>query len=432
MRELLRHRDFRLLLVGQTLSMFGDTAMLLTLGIWAKDLTGSNAIAGSVFAVVCLPSLVAPLGGLLIDRFRRRQVMICVDLATAGAVLLLLFVHDRGDLWLIYVVGLLYGASLILFGSARSAFLHTMLDESQLGPANGSLSTVRESLRLIGPAAGAGLYAWLGGGAAAVLDASTFLISAGVLFAIRTPEPKPVREMGEPLRSQLTVGARHLWSTPVLRVAVISVIMCMLALGLAESVFFAVVDEGLHRSATFVGVLQTPMGIGAVAGGLGITVLIPRTGDLLPVPFGLGLIAAGSALAMVPSILAVSVAMALLGAGLPITVVCLTTLLQRCTPPAIQGRVFTAFETAFGLPQVLSIAVGSALVAIVDFRVLLAVMAGGIALSAAYAAVRLREDDDPSGLADPPAVEVDMAGGVHVLEQPPVMGDDDQRPVVRR
>ena len=83
MRELLRHRDFRLLMIGQTLSMFGDTAMLLTLGMWAKDLSGSNAVAGSVFVALGLPTLLAPLGGLIIDRFRRRQVMIAVDLVTA-------------------------------------------------------------------------------------------------------------------------------------------------------------------------------------------------------------------------------------------------------------------------------------------------------------------------------------------------------------
>lgn len=395
MRELLRHRDFRLLLIGQTLSMFGDTAMLLTLGMWAKDLTGSNAIAGSVFAVLGLPALVAPLGGVIIDRFRRRHVMIAVDAATAAALLLLLLVHDRGDLWLIYLVALLYGASLILFGSARSAFLHTMLDESQLGPANGSLSTVREALRLVGPAAGAGLYAWLGGGATALLDASTFVVSAGVLLAIRTPEPKPVREQDEPLRSRVTEGARHLWSTQVLRAAVVVVVICMLALGLAESVFFAVVDDGLHKPVTFLGLLQTAMGAGAVLGGLAITALIPRTGDLRPVPVGLGLIAAGAALQIVPSVLAVTAGMVLLGVGLPVVTVCLTTLLQRRTPPAIQGRVFTTFEMAFGVPQVLSIAVGAALVAVVDFRVLLAVMAAGIAVSALYAAGRLREDGTP-------------------------------------
>ena len=415
MRDLLRHRDFRLLLIGQTLSMFGDTAMLLTLGMWAKDLTGSNAVAGSVFAVLGLPTLVAPFGGIVIDRFKRRHVMVTVDLATAAALLLLLLVHDRGDLWLIYLVALLYGASLILFSSARSAFLHTMLDERQLGPANGSLSTVREALRLVGPAAGAGFYAWLGGGATAMLDAATFVVSAAVLLAIRTPEDKPVHEVHEPLRVQLTVGIRHLWSTPVLRAGVVVVVMCMLALGLAESVFFAVVDEGLHKPVTFLGLLQTAMGVGAVVGGVGITTLIPRTGDLRPVPVGLALIATGCAMQVVPSPLVVAVGMALLGAGLPITIVCLTTMLQRRTPAAIQGRVFTAFEMVFGFPQVVSIAVGAALVAVVDFRVLLTVMAGGIGLSALYALVRLSEPTDATVTPGAAVVDADAMAGARVV-----------------
>lgn len=431
MRDLMRHRNFRLLLFGQTLSMFGDTAMLLTLGMWAKDLTGSNAVAGSVFAALGLPVLVAPLGGLVIDRFRRRQLMIVVDLATAAALMLLLLVHDRGDLWVIYLVALLYGASLILFQSARSALLHTMLTEDQLGQANGSLSTVREALRLVGPAAGAGLYAWLGGQATAVLDASTFVVSALALAAMRLAEPKPTREPGEPLTTQLSTGVRHLRSGPVLRAAVVVVVVAMLALGLAESVFFAVVDDGLHKPVTFLGVLQVAMGVGAITGGLLITTLIRRTGELRPVGVGIGLVAAGSALCTVPSTAVVVVAMALMGAGLPISVVCITTLLQRRTPGPIQGRVFTTFEMLTGVPQVASIAVGAALVAVVDFRILLAVMAGGLALAALYAVVRLRE---PAGAGSPlddvPAVDVEVPAGVHVVEQPPVVGDEHEGAVV--
>lgn len=432
MRDLLRHRDFRLLLIGQTLSMFGDTAMLLTLGMWAKDLTGSNAVAGSVFAALGLPVLFAPLGGMVIDRFRRRHVMIAVDLATAAAVLLLLLVHDRGDLWLIYVVAVLYGASLILFQSARSALLHTMLDEAQLGQANGSLSTVREALRLVGPAAGAGLYAWLGGQATAVLDSATFLVSAAALAMMRVAEEKPTREHGEPLRSQLSTGVQHLRSTATLRAAVLVVVVAMLAIGLAESVFFAVVDEGLGKPVTYLGVLQVAMGVGAVAGGLLITSLIRRTGELRPVPVGLGLVAVGAALSMSPSTLMVTAAMVCIGAGLPVSIVCITTLLQRRTPGPIQGRVFTTFEMLTGVPQVVSIAVGAALVAVVDFRVLLAVMAGGLGMAAAYAALRLRDDGAGSELGDLPAVDMEVPVGVHLGEQSPVVGDEQEGPVVRR
>ena len=427
----MRHRDFRLLVFGQTLSMFGDTAMLLTLGMWAKDLTGSNAVAGSVFAALGLPVLVAPLGGLVIDRFRRRHVMIAVDLATAAALLLLLLVHDEGDLWLIYLVAVLYGASLILFQSARSALLHTMLSEDQLGQANGSLSTVREALRLVGPAAGAGLYAWLGGQATALLDAATFVVSALALSAMRLREPRPTRQDGEPLRAQLSTGIQHLRGSSVLRAAVGVVVVAMLALGLAESVFFAVVDQGLHKPVTFLGLLQVAMGVGAITGGVLITSLIRRTGELRPVGVGIGLVAVGSAMSTAPSTAVVVAAMVLIGAGLPISVVCITTLLQRRTPGPIQGRVFTTFEMLTGVPQVASIAVGAALVAVVDFRVLLGVMAGGLGLAALFAALRLRESGSPSALDDLPAVDVEVPAGVHVVEQPAVVTDEQQGSVVR-
>ena len=254
MRDLLRHRDFRLLFAGQTLSMFGDMAMLLVLAMWAKDLTGSNGIAGSVFAVLVVPSLLAPLGGMLIDRFRRRTVMIVTDVATAAVVLLLLFVDGEEDLWLLYVVAFCYGASLVAFNSARSALLSTMLPDEQLGQANGSLGTVREALRLVAPLAGAALYAGFGGPAVAILDAGTFLLSAAALLAMRIDEAKPERSELHFL-AEAGSGARHLLGNPVLRATVLATVICMLAIGISESVFFAIVDDGLGKPVEFVGVL---------------------------------------------------------------------------------------------------------------------------------------------------------------------------------
>ena len=74
--SLLRDARFRRLLAGQSLSTFGDTALYLTLGMWAKDLTGSNSAAGGVFLALGVPSLFAPLTGHLADRFRRRPLML--------------------------------------------------------------------------------------------------------------------------------------------------------------------------------------------------------------------------------------------------------------------------------------------------------------------------------------------------------------------
>ena len=108
MRALFRDRDARLLLVGQGLSLFGDRAMYLVLGIWVKTLTGSNTQAGLVFFVLALPGLVAPAFGLLVDRVRKRPLMIATDVGIALVLAALLLVHDRGDVWIVYVVTLLY------------------------------------------------------------------------------------------------------------------------------------------------------------------------------------------------------------------------------------------------------------------------------------------------------------------------------------
>ena len=86
MRRLLRHRDARLLVVGQTLSVFGDRAMFLALGVWVKELTGSSAAAGLVFFAYAAPGLVSPVFGAVVDRVRGRPLMIGLNLA--GAIVL--------------------------------------------------------------------------------------------------------------------------------------------------------------------------------------------------------------------------------------------------------------------------------------------------------------------------------------------------------
>ena len=144
MRALLAYRDARLLLAGQTLSAFGDWAMIIVLAVWMKALTGSSALAGLTFFTFAAGSLLAPLGGLLADRVRRRPLMIVADSVLGAIVLLLLFVHDRNDSWLIYAVALAYGALGTVFFPARAALLKIMLPEELLAEANGVLTSNTE------------------------------------------------------------------------------------------------------------------------------------------------------------------------------------------------------------------------------------------------------------------------------------------------
>ena len=119
-------------------------------------------------------------------------------------------------MWIVYVVATLYGASYVVLAAGQSALLVTLLPAELLPSANAALQTVREGLRLVAPVAGAGLYTVAGGGAVAILDATTFLPATGALLALRLREPEPAREEHHWLRAT-AAGAEHVARTPDLK-----------------------------------------------------------------------------------------------------------------------------------------------------------------------------------------------------------------------
>jgi MFS family permease len=362
--------------------MFGDWAMIIVFGIWAKVLTGSNADAGLVFFVFALASLVAPLGGLLVDRVHKRPLMIATHVALAGVVCLLLFVHDRSELWLLYVVTALYGLGGDVFGAARSAMLKAMLPDELLAEANGVYQSIREGLRIVAPLAGAGIYAAFGGSVVALVDAATFLASAGTLVALRFAEPAPAVKEHHFLH-EVSMGFTHIARTRVLRELTIGVAAALLFAGFAETLVFAMASA-LHHAPSFIGVMSSFQGIGAIAGGLTASTLMKRVGELRLAGIGLALFGIGDSLWLIPTLGVVLPAMAVAGAGIVWAVVSLSTAYQRHSPSEVQGRVAAAANMLLGVPQTISIAAGAALITLVDYRVEIVAMGVVFLLAAAY------------------------------------------------
>jgi MFS family permease len=387
MRKLLRIRDARVFLLGWGLSMFGDSAMFLVLGIWAKDLTQSNAAAGLVFFVLALPSLFSPLFGLVVDRMRKRPLLIGINCFMGTAILALLLVHDRGELWLIYVIAGLYGASGSALYSARSAFLTIMLPRELLGEANAIFATIREGLRLVSPLFGAGLYAAFGGGVVAIADAASFALVVVALAFVRTPEVQPVRDEHHFL-TELVAGVRHIFATLPLKQIVLTTGVCLLVVGFAETLIFAVVDSGLHRQPSFLGVLESMQGVGAILGGLTAATALRRLGDVRLVGIGMALFALGDATFATHSLALISLGFGVAGLGLAWLIVGWATSIQVRTPGRLQGRVASAADTMISTPQTVSIALGASLISVIDYRVLVAIMAVVLVGCAAYLLTR--------------------------------------------
>jgi MFS family permease len=381
MRELLRHRDFRLLLAGQTLAMFGDWTLLLVFGIWAKTLTGSNAVAGlTVFAMVA-PGLLAPFAGVVVDRLPRRAVMVGLNLVSAVVVASLWFVHDRDQLWILFAVAVWYGFSGVMFNAAISGLVQSMLPMDLVGPANGLLATVRQGLRLIGPLAGAGLFAYAGGRWVATLDAVILVLASVVLLFLRHREVRAPRTQ-VPFQEELTAGLLHLWRSPLLRRLAVTTVLFSVAIGMVEPTVYALVGDGLHRPPAFVGVLVSVQGGGAILGGILVSAAIRRVGEPSLIVVGLTVIAAGAGLSAVPALPAALVGFGFVGIGIPVLGVAIATLLQRCTPNAVMGRVAAGYDMIGTVPTTASIALGAVLVGVWPYQVILGITAVGCVLAA--------------------------------------------------
>jgi MFS family permease len=390
-RQLLVRKDVRLLLAGQTLSMFGDWMMFIALAIWAKVLTGSSSAAGLVFFVLALAGLVAPLGGLVVDRVRKRPLMIGTHVALAAIMCLLLFVHDRGDMWLLYLVTALYGLGGDVFAAARSSMLKAMLPDELLGDANGALQSVREGLRLVAPLAGAGIFAAFGGATVALVDAASFLLSAATLIALRFNEPAAAPKEHHFLR-EVSAGISHIARIRVLRELTIGIGAVLLVAGFSETLIFAITSNGLHRSPSFIGVIGSFQGVGAILGGVTSPWLLRRIGDLRLAGIGVAFFGLGEALWIIPNTALVLAATAVAGLGIVWAVVSLSTAYQRRSPSHVQGRVAAAANMLFSVPQTISIAAGAALITIVDYRVEILAMAIVFLASACYLLTRRSED----------------------------------------
>ena len=102
-----------------------------------------------------------------------------------------------------------------------------------------------------------------------------------------------------------------------------------------------------------------------------------------------------------------------IGACLPWVLVSLFTLLQRRTPLALQGRVYSAFDTLIGLPQTISIAAGAGLIAFVDYRLLLIFSAVMGVIAAVYLLTReeQRSVSRPRWRGEPGGASLRRGGG---------------------
>jgi MFS family permease len=374
MKRLKAYPLVRRYLWGQSISILGDSALWLALGIWVRELTGSNAQAGLTFFFLAAPSLLGPIWGTLADRYPRRRILLVGNIATGIMTLALLGVRGPNQVWLIWAVMTGYGVSFSVLSAAQSGFLHTLLPEDLLGDAQGWLSTVREGLRLVAPLIGAGVFAVVGGHVVALIDTATFAVAAATIATIHVKEPAPAPRSGK-WSAEIIMGWSHIRAVPALRQLVAALGTLCLVIGFTETAGFAVITTGLHLSPSWIGPWQVLMGVGAIIGGPTVSRAMRRFGEGRVAAMGMLCWAVAAAMFTAPNIAVVAAASIISGFSLPWIIAPSMTFIQRSTPSHLQGRVSATVEVLTSTPQSLSIAVGAALLAVVGYQALLAVVA---------------------------------------------------------
>lgn len=353
-------RNVALFVAISLLSGLGSSAMSLVSGIWILDLTGSSSLAALAQLCVYAPVLAGPWLGGVLDRAPRRPLIIGVNLTLAAVLLCLFAVQGPAQAWLIFAVSSAYGVSYVLIDAGETALLPSALSPAELGDVNGWRSSAQEGMKLVAPLAGAGLYAWHGGHAVAVLSAVMPVLVAALYAAVRLTQTPP--ELPIERQHSLRAGLAVLFGQPAIRIPVSLAAVSIAMSGFTTAAFYAMVTTELNLPATFLGVLVSAQGVGSILGGLIVGRLITRWGEAAVGIAGTALFAAGClgrCLAWWPAMFAASV---IAGVGLPWTLVAAVTAMQTHTPAEMLGRVSGTANTAMFGPIAFAIPLGSAAV----------------------------------------------------------------------
>lgn len=359
MFSVLRRRNFALLWIGQFVSLCGDWLLIVALPFYVYQMTGSILQTGLLLTAELLPRIVlGSLAGVFVDRWDRRWTMLISDLLRAGVLLLLLLVHSRDLLWLIYVVAVLQSIIGQFFTPAVSALTPSLVEEHQLVAAN-SLESFNDAVtRFIGPPLGGILLGLLGLESVVLADSATFLFSALTILLISVPVRVLEEKRAETSALASVANVWREWLDGLGLVAKNQTIggifatfgFLMVGQGILNVLLIVFIKEVMHRDAQIYGWMITAQGVGSLLGAIlvgSVSKLVRPVYLIVP-----GLVIAGVCILVVINypvlVLALSL-IAFVGIFVVGTFVSMQTLLQQSVADSYRGRLFGTLNTTISV-----------------------------------------------------------------------------------
>jgi MFS family permease len=346
----LQYRNYRLFFAGQLISLIGTWMQNVAQAWLVYRLTGSAVLLGAAGFCAQIPVfLLAPVGGVVADRYNRHRLVI----ATQTAAMLLAFVLAALTLsgtvrvWHIFVLASLLGVVNSFDIPARQSFIVGLVAKPDLINAIALNSSMFNASRVVGPAIAGILVASIGEGWCFFANGASYIAVIVGLALMRVPRHQPAAQPGSPL-SRMAEGFRFVIQHPPIH-ALLMLLGVVSLTGMPYAVLMPIfADRILHGGARALGSLMGATGIGALAGAL----TLASRRDLR----GLGRWVAFAALGFGAGLVAFSISrifwlsaaiLALCGFSMMIQMGSSNTLIQSMSPDRLRGRVMSVYSMMF-------------------------------------------------------------------------------------
>jgi len=347
----LRHRNFRLFFAGQGTSLIGTWLTKFAMAYETYELSHDAFELGLVaFASQAPTALIAPLGGVLIDRWNRRRVLVVTQVAAMlqSAALAAFALTGAMTVWHLVALAAVQAVINGFDIPARHAFVRQMVDNLEDLPNAIALnSSINTAARIIGPLVAAALVAGVGIGGCYAIDAASYVAVVGSLLAMRVA-PQPPRPRGGAILGELAEGLAYVRGIPLVRALLLLLMTSATLAGSYVGLLPAIAQGTLHGGAHTLGIMLGVPGAGALAGAL---YLAGRDGVAgLEAIVGRCALALGFALCAFEAITSVWIAlpvMFVLGAALIMQAAATNTLLQATVETDKLGRVMSLYAMVF-------------------------------------------------------------------------------------
>ena len=266
---IIQNRRYFPLWLGQLVSSLGDTLNYIAIVIYVFQLTGSGFDLAklSIFQIVPI-LLIAPVAGVVIDRFSRKKVLIAADIARAILILGLVFAPNVES---IYVIAVLVAVATTFFRPTVQAVIPALVAEGELLAANSVAWSTEQLVQIIGAAIAGALIVLVGPKAAFVFNAGTFLFSALMITRMDVPSvpiPESVQKGWrlylEEMKAGLDYARRDIFVSRMLLVQMLA----SLAVGGTSALLIVLSEKHLQLPPAGFSTLLIAIGAGALLGPL--------------------------------------------------------------------------------------------------------------------------------------------------------------------